>query len=432
VRNNAAIALIAAFLGTPLAPAAERADLKYVVIVSRHGVRSPTWDAARLNRYSAQPWPDWGVAPGELTPRGRANVKLMGGYYREWLLRESLLGSDGCRDARRISIRADAEQRTRETGRAFAESLMPGCEIAVEARTDGKDPLFSGAGKPDAAVARTSVRDRLGPDARKLLADHLPALAVLQFILTGGRTAPRILTESPAETGAGMGDRPPALRGPLATASSLSEDLLLEYTNGMQGGDLGWGRLTRDNLFQVLELHKVYADLVRRTPYLARARGSNLLSHILRSLEQAASGERIPGALGQPGDVLLVLSGHDTNLSNLSGMLGLAWSLPGYQPDDTPPGGALIFSLWRDHDTGTYFVRTQYVAQSLDQLRDLEPLTEEAPPLRQDVSIPGCGVAREDQGCAWRTFRLVVEKAIDPRFTEFSSYAVCDHPGAPR
>jgi 4-phytase/acid phosphatase len=123
----------------------------------------------------------------------------------------------------------------------------------------------------------------------------------------------------------------------------MSENLLLEYTNGFLGADLGWGRLTRDSLLKVLELHAVYADLMRRTAYLARARGSNLLAHVLLSMEQAESGKTVPGALGRPGDALLILSGHDTNLSNLSGMLSLSWRLPSYQPDDTPPGGALVF-----------------------------------------------------------------------------------------
>src|SRR5579885_3502810 len=71
-------------------------QLKYVVIVTRHGVRSPTWDADRMNQYSTQPWPDWGVAPGCLTPHGRALMKLMGAYYREWFSKEGLLPSDGC------------------------------------------------------------------------------------------------------------------------------------------------------------------------------------------------------------------------------------------------------------------------------------------------------------------------------------------------
>ncbi len=139
------------------------------------------------------------------------------------------------------------------------------------------------------------------------------------------------------------------LTGPFSAGSTFSENLLLEYANGFEGAELGWGRLTRENLLKVLSLHAVYADLMRRTPYLARARGSNLLD--ARAAFDGTGGNRqaaSQGALGRPGDALLVLSGHDTNLSNLSGMLGLSWNLPGYQPDDTPPGGALIFSLWRD------------------------------------------------------------------------------------
>ena len=77
-------------------------------------------------------------------------------------------------------------------------------------------------------------------------------------------------------------------------------------------------------------------------------------------MEQAVSGKPLPSTpAGQ--QALLLLSGHDTNLSNLSGMLGLSWTLPGYQPDDTPPGGALIFTLWRD-PAGAYFVKVRYTA----------------------------------------------------------------------
>src|SRR5271165_7113429 len=94
--------------------------LKYVVIVNRHGVRSPTWDAARLNQYSAQPWPDWGVPPGDLTPHGRKLVGILGSYYREWLAGEHFLNRNGCGDANRIYIWADTDQRTLETGRALA------------------------------------------------------------------------------------------------------------------------------------------------------------------------------------------------------------------------------------------------------------------------------------------------------------------------
>jgi 4-phytase/acid phosphatase len=196
----------------------------------------------------------------------------------------------------------------------------------------------------------------------------------------------------------------------------MTENLLLEYTNGMRDAELGWGRLTRENLFEVLELHTLYADLTRRTPYLARARGSNLLAHIVRSLEQAQTGRPVRGALGRPGDALLVLSGHDTNLSNVSGMLGLAWKADGYQPDDVPPSSALVFTLW--HDRGGDFVKLEFVAASPDQIRNLEALTLDAPPSRQEVAVPGCGAQSEGRGCAWSEMKTVLGKAIDSRFTE--------------
>jgi 4-phytase/acid phosphatase len=202
---------------------------------------------------------------------------------------------------------------------------------------------------------------------------------------------------------------------PLATASTFSENLLLEYTDGMQNSDLGWGRLTKQNLFQVLELHTPYADLMRRTPYLARVRSSNLLAHIWSSLEQAAFVKPVPGALGHPGDALLVLTGHDTNLSHLSGMLDLSWNVPGYQSDDAPPASALIFTLWQDGESARRSVKIEFVAASPEQMRNLEPLTLAAPPLRQELSVPGCD---HERNCSWDLMESVVRTAIDPQFTD--------------
>ena len=131
IRSRIVAVLTAVALGTLTSGAEAGLQLKYVVIVSRHGVRSPTWEAARLNQYSAEPWPDWGVPPGNLTPRGRKLIEFTGAYYRQWLSGEHLFHGKGCQDAGRITIRADREQRTLETGRALAEALLPGCSIAV-------------------------------------------------------------------------------------------------------------------------------------------------------------------------------------------------------------------------------------------------------------------------------------------------------------
>ena len=347
-------------------------------------------------------------------------MKLLGAYYRQWLTGERLLGQQGCEDAGRVYVYADTEQRTLETGRALAETLLPGCAVTVHSQSPGGkdslfDPLEAGTTRPDWETAAQAVRERLADPSGRFRDLDRGAFETLEFVLAGKRRAPEKQIEPPAEIGVSVAGRGIRLNEPWSVASTLSENLLLEYVEGMQGKDLGWGRLDANTLFRVLELHAVYADLMRRTPYLARLRGSNLLDHILRSMEQAATGKAVPGALDSPGNAVLIVSGHDTNLSNLSGMLGLSWHLPGYQPDDTPPGGALVFSLWRRPDSGEYSVRLQYIAQTLEQMRNAAPLTMAAPPAMEDVAVTGCESRTVNPGCSWDKFVKLIQKAIEPR-----------------
>jgi 4-phytase/acid phosphatase len=97
-------------------------------------------------------------------------------------------------------------------------------------------------------------------------------------------------------------------------------------------------------------------------------------------------------------------------------MLGLSWRLPGYQTDDTPPGGALIFSLRQRSNGAGYFVRAQYLAQTLEQMRSAAPLTLAAPPAKEDVTVAGCEPATVDLVCSWNTLVKSLQKAIDNRF----------------
>jgi 4-phytase/acid phosphatase len=396
--------------------AADSPVLRYVAIITRHGVRSPTWTAERLNQYSAEPWPAWNVPPGYLTPHGRLLMQLVGNYYREWLAGEHLLGPAGCQDAARIYIHADTDQRTLETGRALAETLLPGCAVPTHSAPEGsRDPLFSssaaGAATPDWEVAAQAVRARLGthPDL------HVAAFETLESVLAGAGVPPKPLKLPPAVTVSATA-KGVQLDESWSVASTLSEDLLLEYAEGMPGKAVGWGRLDRATLGRVLELHAAYADLTRRTPYLARARGSNILEHVLRSLEQAATQKPVAGALGPPETAVLVLVGHDTNLSNLSGLLGLSWHLPGYPADEPLPGGALVFALWQQTDTGQFSVRAQYVAQTLEQMRSATPLTLASPPAREDLAVAGCGPAAAAGGCPWEAFRKLAGAALAGRF----------------
>src|SRR5438270_12837737 len=148
--------------GCALTAWAADSELRYVVILSRHGVRSPTAKPEDLNRYSAEPWPDWGVAPGMLTPHGRDLIKIVAAWDRSYLAQESLLSAAGCGEAKYVFAWSDSDTRSRESATAFLDGLVPGCGASAQARPPGEtDPLFdpfdSGIGPPDQSLAAAAV-----------------------------------------------------------------------------------------------------------------------------------------------------------------------------------------------------------------------------------------------------------------------------------
>jgi 4-phytase/acid phosphatase len=227
-----------------------------------------------------------------------------------------------------------------------------------------------------------------------------------------GAAVPQSIFDIPSSIAPGKGDHLVELHTPLSVASTMTENLLLEYTEGMEPAKVGWGRVDGEKLRELLTLHTANEDVVQRTGYIARVQSSNLLTHVLDSMRQEVAGHAIKGALSQPGDLLLILAGHDTNLANLSGALGLNWLIDGRR-DDTPPGGALIFELWKSRATGGYSVRTFYQTQTLEQMRKATPLSLAAPPPRVRVcrvaaclTVRACG-ALSSMPCKPRRTRIL-------------------------
>jgi len=391
-------------------------------MLSRHGVRSPLQTQADLNKYSAAPWPKWDVAPGILTAHGYDLIKIFGAWDRVKLSGQGLLTPAGCADAAHVTIVADSDQRTRETGNALAEGMFPGCEIAVRAKPEGTtDPLFlplkAGIGHPDALQVTAAVAGRIGGNPANLTEAYRPQLTALDRILSGcGRLPAKpdrtSIFDIPAALSPGNAASPVSLRGPLVTASTLTENLLLEYTQGMSTADTGWGCLDAATLRLIMQANVASWDYADRTPAFARLYASNLLEHIRLSIQQAATGKPIAGALGKPGDRLLIVVGHDSDIATVSGALGINWIIDGRR-DDTPPGGALIFELWRSPRGGD-FVQLRFTSQTLEQMRNSEPLTTANPPADAPVSLPACVDAVGS--CTWESFSATMRQATDPAF----------------
>jgi len=408
----------------PSAPAVNHdAELQLVVMLSRHGVRSPIGNPNPYAQYAAAPWAQWDVPASYLTAHGYQLMKLMGAWERSKFATEGLLAPNGCTDAAHVSIIADIDQRTLETGKALAEGMFSGCSVPIQSQPEGKkDPLFrpieSGAVHPDSALATAAVAGRIGGDPNQLTEVYRPQLTILDRILAGCGRGPAnakrtSIFDIPASLTAGAGDSPAYLRGPVPTSATIAENLLLEYTQGMSDADTGWGCVDEATLRTVMQINAANWEYGKRTPAVARIFASRMLDRILKTMAQSASGEPVPGALGKSGDRLVILVGHDTNIVTVAGALGIDWALDG-RLDDTPPGGALLFELWRPRTGGKPFVRLEFTTQTLEQMRKADPLTPANPPAEAPIFVPGCG--QQDLSCSWEGFSAAMHQAIDPAY----------------
>jgi len=158
-----------------------------VVMLIRHGIRAPLDGEAAAARFAAAPFPGWTTPASRLTPHGAAALRRLAEFERARLLRQGLLPTTGCPDARGLTIWTNSVSRTIASGHALAESLVPGCPVAIGHRPEGeKDPLFdaleAGAVPFDAQQAAASINAELDGGAA-LMRGAAPAFRTMARVL---------------------------------------------------------------------------------------------------------------------------------------------------------------------------------------------------------------------------------------------------------
>lgn len=398
------IAACAAVLKSAPAPAAEPAfQIVRTVMLMRHGIRSPTKAQPIPAEYSPLAWPRWSVGPGLLTERGAKGIALLAAADRAYFIKASLLPASGCPGTGHVTVRASKVARAIETAHAWSDGLLPGCKVAIEhpAKT-APDPLFHALeDAPEWFDGQRAYEDSLAQAPKGGLTAQVkqlgPQIRQLETIL--GCAVPACDLEKDPTT---LVQRPhdrPGLHGPLDIASTASESLLLEYLEGMPMSKVGWGRATRSDIDRLLVLNTMKYKYVDWPLYIAKAAAGPLARTILQALG-TSNGSRIT-----------LLAGHDTNIAQVGGLLGLHWHAASYPRDNVPPGSALGFELLEDGN-GRQFVRAFFRSQTMNQLRNLEPLGPANPPHRQYLYIPGCGTPEDALGCDLPTFTRIVEARL--------------------
>jgi len=423
-----------ACLGIPFLTAqpVDDTELKQVIIFGRHGVRTPVVPNTVLDKFSLQPFPEFAVSGvSVLTPNGATNETNLGGYFRLWLTQQGLLTGNDSADVNLVYFRAPGIPLITDTAKAFWTGMLPAAGSPKIDVPPGSDPLFApvaaGVAMLDYQMAVAAVNGRLGDNPQSLASAYAPELALTRSVLfhypvsetpvpatPAGKIDVTDFISSPIVVTAGSSASPVSLGG-LNNVIYGIDPFVMEYADGMPASEVGWGQLTTGGISQTFRLYNLALDLEYRTPYLARVQSSNVASHVVRSLVQAATGNPMTGALASPNTKVIVLIAANTNIAGLAGLFHLDWLLPGYQADVSAPSGALVFELRQSQSTGEYIVRASYVAQTMDQLRKRTVLTLDAPPASAPVFIPGCSVRNATFDCPLAGFVEVAKQAIDPQ-----------------
>lgn len=402
------LALSALLLATAIAPAVPAQDvpasdfeLERVVMLMRHGIRPPTSATPVSSSYANDRWPEWSVDFGLLTERGAAGAKLLGKSDRDYYSGRGLFGPD-CPAAGSVRLEASAKPRTVLTAESWAHGFMPGCPVNIAHPPEGGlDPVFHSLdAHPASFDGQRAYREALANDPQGGITAEEAAfhddLALLANVLGCSRPCP-LLTERSTLVPEDH-DRP-HFEGPLAIASTASQTLLLEYLEGMPMKDVGWGRVTRAQIEQLLQFHPLKFKYSNRTDYVARYAAAPLAREIADALSA-------PGATR-----LTLLAGHDTNVADVGGFFRLHWRVPSYPEDDVPPGSALGFELLRARN-GIQYVRAFYRSQTMDQLRNQQPLVGENRPFRTYLPIPDCGNSPAAQACTLERFLDLIDARV--------------------
>lgn len=393
--------------------------LERVVIVSRHGVRAPTKFTPQMREVTPFQWPQWDVPLGWLTPRGGQLISALGHYQRLRLADAGLLTDKTCPGVGRVAVIADTDQRTRKTGEAFLAGLAPECHIPVHYQQEKSktDPLFNpiktGKCAFNTAEVKGAILTKAGGSIEQYSQTYQSAFQILEHVLnfpdsekckTAGDNHVCSFTKA-IPTKLNIKPDNVSLPGAWGLSSTLTEIFLLQQAQGMK--DVAWGRIAGDKAWQLLlSLHNAQFDLLQRTPEVARSRATPLLDLIRTALTTTGSEQNHYG-ITFPVSVLFI-AGHDTNLANLSGALDLNWSLPS-QPDNTPPGGELVFERWKRVSDNTAWVRVSFVYQTLQEMREMRAFSLDNPPGRVDLVLKACSAKNAQGMCSLNSFAKLME-----------------------
>ena len=359
-------------------------QLKQVVVMSRHNIRSPLTSGGAVHmRVTPYQWFQWTSPSSQLSLRGGLAETVMGQFFRKWVVGEGLLPDNYRPEGEEVLFYANSRQRTFTTAKYFSAGFLPfaNVEITHKLAEDKMDPVFTPQFTKMNDAYRQQVLSEInamhgGPQA--WMQSMRPTLQLMEQVID--------MAHSPAAQNdtthfwfddtkfvIEKGDEP-RMTGGYKLANSVADALVLQCYESESMTAFGT-ELTTQQWRDICRVKQVYDALLFTTHSAAINLAYPLISRIRQELNRTDR-------------KFMFLCGHDSNLASIGAALRLIY--PETQNAfeiHTPIGSKLVFEKWSD-GSETY-VGINMVFAKVSQLQNRSLLTLQEPPMVLPVTVDG-------------------------------------------
>ncbi len=372
----------------------DKYKLKEAVVLSRHNIRSPLSDSkSDLGRMTPHQWTKWSAGKSELTSRGGALETLMGQYFRKWAVDAGLFPENHIPTADDLNVIANSMQRCIATAQYFSSGFMPVGGVRVNHRYEPSkmDPLFNPqltkVSPEFVATAMEQINAMGGKNGIVGINEAIaPEYAFIQEVMDT-KDSPMARTNDPKLKDFSNFNteivfekfKEPAMKAgsALKDLNAASDAFILQYYEEPDSVKAAFGKnLTREQWARLAKIKDVYQDVLFTAPIVAVNVSHPLIQYIYDELRS-------------PDRKFTFLVGHDSNLSAVATALGVEeYELPNTIEKKTPIGSKIVVEKFVGAD-GVEYADLNIVYQSVDQLRNMELLSLDNPPMIYPLTLKG-------------------------------------------
>ncbi len=361
-----------------------RYELKEVVVMSRHNIRSPlSSGGADYQRVTTHEWFPWSSPGSQLSLRGGVLETEMGQFFRKWVVGEGLLPDNYRPQGDEVLFYANSRQRTFATAKYFSAGFLPfaNVEITHKYDEDKMDPVFTPQFTKMNDTYRQQVLSEMqamngGPQA--WMAAQQPTLTLLEEVLG--------MAQSPAAKNDTTHfwyddtqfkierDNEPKMTGGYTLINSVADALVLQCYESESMSAFGH-ELSAEQWRAIGAVKEVYDGLL----FTSHAAAVNLAYPLV---------SRIREELGNDGRKFVFLCGHDSNLASIGAALRMVYPETENAIElHTPIGSKLVFEKWSDGSEE--YVAVNLVYQAVSQMQGRTLLSLDVPPMVLPVVVEG-------------------------------------------